>query len=208
MKLDHNLLQVRLFKKQILRWGTVCRMFIRACHGVNTHRTEKEARLWDQRKLQPTPQGTLELKWPMRSVACCVEIISKYSYLDQSSDARCPGKGVTLGKGFSTAEAVPEGVVHWCRSADSTPSSSTTTSFLEGGTDGESPCSSHNLSSFVSGVIYCFLKIWFKTYGYQGRKAGEGGGGDGMNWETGIDIYTPICMKLITNKNLLCKKIK
>ena len=32
-------------------------------------------------------------------------------------------------------------------------------------------------------------------------------GGDGMNWEIGIDIYTLICIKEITNKNLLYKKI-
>ena len=30
----------------------------------------------------------------------------------------------------------------------------------------------------------------------------------GMNWEVGIDIYTLICIKQITNKNLLYKKIK
>ena len=35
-----------------------------------------------------------------------------------------------------------------------------------------------------------------------------GGGGGGMNWETGIDIYTLICIKWITNKNLLYKKNK
>ena len=27
-----------------------------------------------------------------------------------------------------------------------------------------------------------------------------------MNWETGIDMYTLICIKWITNKNLLYKK--
>ena len=32
--------------------------------------------------------------------------------------------------------------------------------------------------------------------------------GGGMNWETGIDIYTLICIKWITNKNLLYKKNK
>ena len=35
---------------------------------------------------------------------------------------------------------------------------------------------------------------------------GQSGGGDGggvMNWEIGIDIYTLICVKQITNKNLL-----
>ena len=28
-----------------------------------------------------------------------------------------------------------------------------------------------------------------------------------MNWEIGIDIYTLMCIKWITNKNLLYKKI-
>ena len=36
----------------------------------------------------------------------------------------------------------------------------------------------------------------------------EGAGGEGvMNWEIGIDIYTLICIKWVTNKNLLYKKI-
>ena len=40
------------------------------------------------------------------------------------------------------------------------------------------------------------------------KGAGEvGGGGGGMNWEIGIDMYTLICIKWITNKNLLYKKI-
>ena len=34
----------------------------------------------------------------------------------------------------------------------------------------------------------------------------QGVGGGVMNWETGIDIYTLICIKWITNKNLLYKK--
>ena len=34
-----------------------------------------------------------------------------------------------------------------------------------------------------------------------------GGGGEGMNWEIGIDMYTLMCIKLMTNKNLLYKKI-
>ena len=37
-------------------------------------------------------------------------------------------------------------------------------------------------------------------------ESGMGAGG-GMNWEIGIDIYTVICIKQITNKNLLYKKI-
>ena len=39
-----------------------------------------------------------------------------------------------------------------------------------------------------------------------GKPRGCGGGGV-MNWEIGIDIYTLICIKLITNKNLLYFKI-
>ena len=37
-----------------------------------------------------------------------------------------------------------------------------------------------------------------QTYGYQG-----GEGADGMNWEIRIDIYTLLCIKQITNENLL-----
>ena len=33
-----------------------------------------------------------------------------------------------------------------------------------------------------------------------------GGDGGGMNWEIRIDLYTLICIKLITNKSLLYKK--
>ena len=34
----------------------------------------------------------------------------------------------------------------------------------------------------------------------------EGGGDGGMNWEIGIDMYTLIRRKWITNENLLYKK--
>ena len=44
------------------------------------------------------------------------------------------------------------------------------------------------------------------TYGHQAGKVAAGGDG-GMNWEIGIDIYTLICIKWITSKNLLYKKI-
>ena len=49
-----------------------------------------------------------------------------------------------------------------------------------------------------------------QTYGHQGGKvAGVGwGGGGGMNWEIGTDMYTLMCIKWMTNKNLLYKKIK
>ena len=38
--------------------------------------------------------------------------------------------------------------------------------------------------------------------------AGGGGGGGVMNWEIGIDMYTLMCIKWITNKNLLYTKIR
>ena len=42
----------------------------------------------------------------------------------------------------------------------------------------------------------------------KGRKvAGGGGGGGVMNWVIGIDMYTLICIKQITNENLLYQKI-
>ena len=34
-----------------------------------------------------------------------------------------------------------------------------------------------------------------------------GGGGGVINWDIGIDLYTLICIKWITNKNLLYKII-
>ena len=44
-------------------------------------------------------------------------------------------------------------------------------------------------------------------YGHHRGESGGAGGGGVMNWEIGIDIYTLMCIKWITNKNLLCKKI-
>ena len=45
-----------------------------------------------------------------------------------------------------------------------------------------------------------------QTYGHQGGKwLGVCGGV--LNWEIGIDVYTLICIKWITNENLLYKKI-
>ena len=66
------------------------------------------------------------------------------------------------------------------------------------------------------------LEKWYRWTSLQGRnwdtdvenkrrdtKRGKRlGGGAVMNWEIGIDIYTLICIKWITNKNLLYKKIK
>ncbi len=39
-----------------------------------------------------------------------------------------------------------------------------------------------------------------------GKPQGVGDGGV-LNWAIWIDMYTPMCTKLMTNKNLLYKKI-
>ena len=41
-----------------------------------------------------------------------------------------------------------------------------------------------------------------------GGKRQGGGGGGVMNWAIGIDMYTLMCIKLMTNKDLLYKKNK
>ena len=40
----------------------------------------------------------------------------------------------------------------------------------------------------------------------EGKPQG-GGDSDVMNWAIGIDMYTLMCIKLMTNKSLLYKKI-
>ena len=40
----------------------------------------------------------------------------------------------------------------------------------------------------------------------KGGKPRGGGSGGVMNWAIGIDMYTLLCIKWMTNKNLLCKK--
>ena len=42
----------------------------------------------------------------------------------------------------------------------------------------------------------------------KGGKWWGGGGGGGVNWAIGVDMYTLMCIKLMTNKNLLYKIIK
>ena len=41
----------------------------------------------------------------------------------------------------------------------------------------------------------------------KGESGCQGGGGGGMNWAIGIDMYTLICIKWIANKNRLYTKI-
>ena len=43
-------------------------------------------------------------------------------------------------------------------------------------------------------------------YGHQGGKQWGSGGSGVMNWEIGNDMYTLMCIKLMTNKNLQYKK--
>ena len=45
-----------------------------------------------------------------------------------------------------------------------------------------------------------------QTYGHQGGKAVGGGGGGVMNWEIGIDVYTLMCIKWMTNRTCCIKK--
>ena len=47
-----------------------------------------------------------------------------------------------------------------------------------------------------------------QMYGHQGGKAVGVGVGGVMNWEIGFDMYTLMCIKLMTNKDLLYKKNK
>ena len=42
----------------------------------------------------------------------------------------------------------------------------------------------------------------------KGGKWREGGGGGVMNWTIGIDMYTLMCIKLMTDKKLLYKEKK
>ena len=42
----------------------------------------------------------------------------------------------------------------------------------------------------------------------KGGKRWRGGGGGVTNWAIGIDMYTLMCIKLMTNKDLLYKKKK
>ena len=41
----------------------------------------------------------------------------------------------------------------------------------------------------------------------KGGKPRWGGDAGVLNWAIGIDVYTLMCIKLMTNKNLLYKKI-
>ena len=59
------------------------------------------------------------------------------------------------------------------------------------------------MSQFAGQKLRHRCREW--TYGHQGGKTAVGGGGV-MNWAIGIDMYTLMCIKLMTNKNVLYKK--
>ena len=77
--------------------------------------------------------------------------------------------------------------------------------------------------SYIKAYIWN-LEKWYRWTGLQGRnrdtdvenkhmdtkgrKPQEGGDGGVMNWAIAIDMYTLMCIKWMTNKNLLYKKIK
>ena len=46
-----------------------------------------------------------------------------------------------------------------------------------------------------------------QTHGHQGGNVAGWWGGGVINWVIGIDMYTLMCIKLMTNKDLLYKKI-
>ena len=45
-----------------------------------------------------------------------------------------------------------------------------------------------------------------QMYGHQGWKTWWGGDGGVLNWVIGTDMYTLMCIKLMTNKNLQYKQ--
>ena len=51
------------------------------------------------------------------------------------------------------------------------------------------------------------LRCRGQTYVHKVGKVAGGGGGGVMNWAIGIDMYILMCIKFMTNKNLLYKKI-
>ena len=91
------------------------------------------------------------------------------------------------------------------------------------GVDGPSDCHTEwsksereKQISYINAYMWN-LEKWYRWTSLQGRnrdidvenkcmdtKAGKRGGGvGGRNWKTWIDIYTLVCIKYITNKNLL-----
>ena len=94
---------------------------------------------------------------------------------------------------------------------------------VDGSRDCHTEWSKSEREKNISYINACMwnLEKWYRWTGLQGRNrqrcreqtctpkgenGGDGGGG-GMNWEIGIDMYTLMCIKWITNKNLLYKKI-
>ena len=96
---------------------------------------------------------------------------------------------------------------------------------VDGSRDCHTEWSKSEREKQISYINACMwnLEKWYRWISLQGRswdtdvenrhmdtKGGKlRGGGDGcvMNWAIGVDMYTLMCIKLMTNKNLLYKKI-
>ena len=61
------------------------------------------------------------------------------------------------------------------------------------------------MSQFAGQKLRHRCREW--TYGHQGGKIVAAGDGGVLNWAIGIDMYTLMCIKLMTNKDVLYKKI-
>ena len=47
-----------------------------------------------------------------------------------------------------------------------------------------------------------------QTYGHQGGKTAVGGDGGVLNWVIGIDMYTLLCIKLMTGASLVAQWLR
>ena len=67
-----------------------------------------------------------------------------------------------------------------------------------------------NLEKMVQMSWFAGQKLRHKcreqTYGHQGGKSVGGGDGCVLYWAIGFEMYTLMCIKLMTNKNLQYKK--
>ena len=62
------------------------------------------------------------------------------------------------------------------------------------------------MSQFAGQKLRHRCREW--TYGHQGGKTAVRWDAGVLNWAIGIDMYTLMCIKLMTNKNLQYKKTK
>ena len=63
-----------------------------------------------------------------------------------------------------------------------------------------------NLEKMVQMSWFAGQKLRHRCMDTKGGKPRWGGNGGVLNWAAGIDMYTLMCIKLMTNKNLQYKK--